>query len=75
MEAEVLIKKIEQLPENLQMKAEGYIDALLEQSKVTAPIAQEPQVKYNRGYGSLKGFVTYMADDFDEPLDEFKDYM
>ena len=25
--------------------------------------------------GSLRGTVTYIAPDFDEPLDEFKDYM
>ena len=25
--------------------------------------------------GSMKGFVTYMSDDFDEPLKDFKDYM
>ena len=25
--------------------------------------------------GSLKGFVNYMADDFDAPLEDFEDYM
>ncbi|HHK41172.1 MAG TPA: type II toxin-antitoxin system Phd/YefM family antitoxin [Planctomycetaceae bacterium] len=28
-----------------------------------------------RKLGTLKGTVTYMADDFDAPLDEFKEYM
>lgn len=28
-----------------------------------------------RRLGTLKGSVTYMAPDFDAPLDEFKDYM
>jgi len=27
------------------------------------------------GFGALKGFITYMADDFDAPLKEFHDYM
>ncbi len=26
-------------------------------------------------FGSMKGVVKYMADDFNEPLDEFKEYM
>ena len=25
--------------------------------------------------GSMKGLVTYIADDFDEPLDDFEEYM
>jgi prevent-host-death family protein len=28
-----------------------------------------------RRLGTLRGTVTYMADDFDAPLDEFKEYM
>lgn len=31
--------------------------------------------KPNRQFGFAKGIVTYMADDFDEPLEEMKDYM
>lgn len=27
------------------------------------------------GFGSMKGLVLYIADDFDEPLDVFEDYM
>jgi prevent-host-death family protein len=26
-------------------------------------------------FGSAKGIITYMADDFDAPLDDFKEYM
>lgn len=28
-----------------------------------------------RRAGTMKGLVVYMADDFDAPLDDFKDYM
>lgn len=28
-----------------------------------------------RQLGGAEGLVTYMADDFDEPLEDFKDYM
>ena len=31
--------------------------------------------KLKREFGSLKGFITYIADDFDAPLEDFKDYM
>ncbi len=31
--------------------------------------------KPRRQPGSAKGIITYMADDFDAPLDDFKDYM
>jgi hypothetical protein len=34
-----------------------------------------PQKKLKREFGSLKGFITYIADDFDAPLEDFKDYM
>ena len=36
---------------------------------------KEKSTKIVRTAGSLKGFITYMADDFDAPLDDFKDYM
>ena len=31
--------------------------------------------KKARQFGSMKGLVIHMADDFDAPLDDFKDYM
>ena len=35
-----------------------------------------PQSGRERGlFGSMKGLVTYMADDFNEPLDDFEGYM
>ena len=33
------------------------------------------QSKKRNLVGSMKGLVTYMADDFNEPLDDFKEYM
>ncbi|MGB3849265.1 MAG: DUF2281 domain-containing protein [Tunicatimonas sp.] len=39
-------------------------------------VASFPEPSEKRGLvGCMKGFVTYMADDFNEPLDDFKDYM
>ena len=28
-----------------------------------------------RKFGCMKGLVSYMSDDFNEPIDDFKDYM
>jgi prevent-host-death family protein len=48
-------------------------------TKNNRPVARlvgtaEPGSK-GRRLGTLRGTVTYMADDFDAPLDEFKEYM
>ena len=34
-----------------------------------------PETRQKRRLGALKGLVKQMADDFDEPLDDFKDYV
>ncbi len=73
MSAITLQKKIAQLPENLRMKAEKMIDDLL--AEATNPQqANFIKENSNRGYGSLKGKI-WMSDDFNEPLDDFVDYM
>jgi hypothetical protein len=38
------------------------------------PKATEEEQKKERGFGCLKGQI-WMADDFDAPLEDFKDYM
>jgi Protein of unknown function (DUF2281) len=64
-------------------------DATLEKVKTFSPKNQdevrdfiefieekkEPNLKEPRQAGILKGFVKYMSPDFDEPLEDFKDYM
>jgi hypothetical protein len=35
---------------------------------------KEGAPKAQRRFGAMKGFVTHMADDFDAPLEDFKDY-
>jgi hypothetical protein len=35
---------------------------------------EEPKRK-PRKFGSMKGLVVHIADDFDAPLEDFKDYM
>lgn len=45
----------------------------LNSSIINEPSFKKPKLK--REFGGLKGFVTYMAEDFDAPIDDFKDYM
>jgi len=73
MVSATLIEKLEQLSPELQKKIEAEVDGLLNEKKnpVTETIIAEPEIKY----GSMKGTVIYLADDFDAPLDDFKDYM
>ncbi len=46
------------------------IDKLLDELKIKRQSKQKP-----RRAGSMKGFITYMALDFNEPLEDFKEYM
>jgi hypothetical protein len=50
---------------------------LMELSKISQNAAQTPQEppKKVRQFGSMKGLVVYMSKDFNEPLEEFKEYM
>ena len=71
METGTLEKKIEKLPENLKLKVEIFVDALISKTK---SVEKTTSAASNRGYGSLKGHI-WMSEDFNEPLEDFKDYM
>jgi mRNA-degrading endonuclease RelE of RelBE toxin-antitoxin system len=69
-----ILEKLEKLPESLQTEVLHYIEFLLEK-QTTRPI-QEETPKKRRLAGSMKGtFVLPLPDNFDEPLEEFEDYM
>ena len=74
METGTLEKKIAKLPEPFKHRAEIYIDALLDEAKEMERVQSSNDSIKNRGYGSLKGKI-WMAEDFDEPLEDFKGYM
>ncbi|MCX6155011.1 MAG: DUF2281 domain-containing protein [Candidatus Kapabacteria bacterium] len=63
----LLLEKIDSLPESLISEVDIFVDYLLFKTSIKN---EEPQ----RTPGFLKGKV-WMADDFDEPLEEFKEYM
>lgn len=58
--------KYESLPPDLKKEVNDLVDFLLNKSK---PIVSKPAK-----FGSAKGKIK-MSADFDEPLDDFKDYM
>ena len=64
MEDKAIMEKIVALPAPQKQKVIGYIDMLLKQKENTS----KPT------FGSCKG-VFKMSDDFNEPLEDFKEYM
>ena len=59
----------------LEPKAEAMLDEMESENliKVIKPPTNGAKKPLQRG--SMKGFVTFIADDFDEPLEDFEDYM
>jgi len=83
-----LLETLNKLPESLQQevlhyaeflaekyaKAEPQAEGLLPVGEVNLPSQQAEMTKKHRQAGTMKGMFI-MSDDFDEPLEEFKDYM
>lgn len=63
-----LLKRVSELPEKLKEELDNYIDFLL-QKRAATDLPKKPL-----RFGMMKGTFV-MSDDFDEPLDDFKDYM
>jgi hypothetical protein len=65
-----LMEKISMIPKEKEKEVEEFLDNILGQIKT-----QEVKATGKRGgFGALKGMFI-MSDDFDEPLEDFKDYM
>ncbi|QQR88096.1 MAG: DUF2281 domain-containing protein [Flavobacteriales bacterium] len=67
-----LLVKINSLPADLKKELSDFIDRLLVRAK-KSPSPTTP-TKQRRQLGLLKGKI-HIPDDFDEPLEDFKDYM
>ena len=70
MENIVLYSKLASLPEKMKDEVSDFIDFLL--SKAKSEKAEEN--RQTAKFGSAKGMFTIMPD-FDEPLEDFKEYM
>ncbi|MBD2691292.1 DUF2281 domain-containing protein [Anabaena catenula] len=70
----IILEKLEELPESLQTEVLHYIEFLID--KHAKDSAQAEPTKKRRVAGTMKGmFVLPLPDDFDEPLEDMKEYM
>ena len=70
----VILEKLAELPESLQTEVLHYIEFLIEKQAKNS--TQEKPTKKRRIAGTMKGmFVLPLPDDFDEPLEDMKEYM
>ena len=67
MEDVILLEKLSKLPDNLKNEVADFVDFLV--NKNNGINAERKPV-----FGSAKGMFTMMPD-FDEPLEDFKEYM
>ncbi len=65
---DTIYQKVEKLPESIQLEILNYIDSLKENSNFKTKSFEE------RPFGFAKG-TFIMTVDFDEPLEDFKEYM
>lgn len=70
MENLAVLQKLEQLPDSLTNEAVDFIDFLI--TKYNTKINSTK--KSRGGFGMSKGKYN-MADDFDEPIEDFREYM
>ncbi len=70
----VLLEKYHSFPPELQLAVSAYFE-VLEKSFVGYKLQETLIEKPKRKLGIMKGGIKYMAPDFNEPLDDFKDYM
>lgn len=64
-----------QLSKLIERAVAGEEVIIARNNKPTVRLEVLPEARRKRRLGALKGLVKYMADDFDQPLDDFKDYM
>lgn len=62
-----LYNKINSLPENLKREVQDFVEFL--QAKTKKRPSKKPRV-----FGSLQGKIT-MSETFDDPIDDFKEYI
>ena len=65
--------RLEALPSKFKREVKRLIEEMLENKKNKKESARRTLLK-KRSFGSLKGKI-HLADDFDAPLNDFKDYM
>ena len=64
-----------QLSKLIQAALNGREVIIAKGNKPVVRLEVLPQARGNRKIGNAKGLILSMTDDFDEPLDDFKEYM
>lgn len=67
-----IFQTILKMPESLKKEILHYAEYLIE--KYTKPESSQEQPERIHGYGSWAGQIV-MSDDFDQPLEDLKEYM
>ncbi len=67
---DLTLEKVKNFPPKYQDEVKDFIE-FIEEKKIHL----KENIRSKRGFGSAKGILKYMADDFDEPLEDFKEYM
>ncbi|WP_134089739.1 DUF2281 domain-containing protein [Olivibacter sp. XZL3] len=70
MDNRLLYSKLESLPEHMRAEVADFIDFLVTKAQKNR---ERPQQQKVPKFGSAKGMFK-MRDDFDEPLEDFKEY-
>jgi hypothetical protein len=69
MDDQLMFSRLSSLPEEMKIQAAEFINSLWAKAK-----KDKPEKKKTPKFGSGKGMFTIMPD-FDEPLEDFKEYM
>jgi len=64
-----------QLSKLIQAAVNGKQVIIARDNKPIVRLEVLPEVRSHRKIGNAKGLILSMSDDFDEPLDDFKEYM
>jgi Protein of unknown function (DUF2281) len=67
-----ILENLQKLPDSLKQDVLHYIESLVEQYETQTPEETKPDRR--QAYGIWKGQIK-MSNDFDEPLEDLKDYM
>jgi hypothetical protein len=67
--------KASQLPPDLQAEVLDFIVFLEVKKTISQPVSEDPFPQLPNKLGAGKSLITYIAEDFDAPLEDFKDYM
>jgi prevent-host-death family protein len=64
-----------QLPLLIQAVSQGEEIVITQDDQPVAKLVSIPRTRPNRQPGSAKGLILHIAEDFDAPLEDFKEYM